>query len=100
MLYCENCGKLFESPDYAEDFESEYFGAIVHHFVSVCPYCRSDEIRTAEKCPICGEYHTGEDEVCDLCNDEIEEAIRELKEQAISGELNWDAFSEALAERL
>ena len=45
MMYCENCQTMFVSPDLALDFTSEYFGRTTHHYLAVCPYCRSEEIR-------------------------------------------------------
>ena len=100
MWYCEDCKKTFVEPDYTLDSVEEYWGAPCHTFISVCPYCGSDEIRTMNRCPICGEYHEGSDDVCDLCQEDITLTIRRIKDEVIAGGLEWDAYSEELAERL
>ena len=100
MMYCENCQTMFVSPDLALDFTSEYFGRTTHHYLAVCPYCRSEEIRKANACPICGEVHEGEDEVCESCEEFVEEVIRKLKNKAIGKSLDWDEFADELTRRL
>lgn len=48
MLKCR-CGTMFDSPDYVEDFSSEYFGRRVTHYMGVCPSCGSDDFEEMDK---------------------------------------------------
>ena len=100
MMYCEECGALFEYPDMTKDFEYEYEGGHYYKYIAVCPMCGSDEIRTANVCPICGETHEGEDDICDNCREEIDGIVADLVSKAIDMGMNWEALSDELAERL
>lgn len=99
MYKCLNCGAIFDCPDYEDDFSSEYFGRRVTHHISVCPDCRSDELDTAEKCQLCGEYHSGESDYCadceDLMHDYFDPVIAEIREMFGFDE---DRIKEALKE--
>jgi hypothetical protein len=99
MYKCLNCGAVFDYPDYEDDFTSEYFGRPVTHHISVCPECRSDELDTAERCQLCGEYHSGESDYCadcvDLIIDYFDSVIAEVSERFGYGK---DKIVEAIKE--
>lgn len=99
MYKCLNCGAVFDYPDYEDDFTSEYFGKSVTHHISVCPECRSDELDTAERCQLCGEYHSGESDYCadcvDLIKDYFDSVIAEVSERFGYGK---DKITEAIKE--
>lgn len=99
MYKCLNCGAVFDYPDYEDDFTSEYFGRSVTHHISVCPECRSDELDTAERCQLCGEYHSGESDYCadcvDLIKDYFDSVIAEVSERFGYGK---DKITEAIKE--
>lgn len=73
MYICVNCNEMFDSPNLTEDFTSEYFGSRIHHMISTCPYCGSDELDTAYRCVLCGEYHSGANDYCEDCDTVIHE---------------------------
>ena len=100
MMYCENCQTMFVSPDITLDFTSEYFGSTCRHYIAICPYCRSEEIRKANACPICGEIHEGDNDVCEACEEFMEEVIRKLKNKAIGKGYDWESFADELGGRL
>lgn len=99
MYKCLNCGAVFDYPDYEDDFTSEYFGRSVTHHISRCPECRSDELDTAERCQLCGEYHSGESDYCadcvDLIKDYFDSVIAEVSERFGYGK---DKITEAIKE--
>ena len=100
MMYCEECGAMFEYPDIKKDFECEYEGGRCYRYITVCPVCGSDEIRTANICPICQETHEGEDDICDNCREEIDGIVEELKSKSIDMGMRWEALADELVERL
>lgn len=104
MYKCDRCRSLFEYPDTALDFTSEYFGRTVNHYTIVCPDCGSDDIGHAYKCWICGQYHADDSEYCQDCvklADDLVSSFREtIKEQAISNGLNYDELYTYIAENM
>lgn len=75
MYKCLDCGEVFDTPKQGSDFKTEYFGKTVTHYISVCPNCGSDELDTAERCELCGEWHSGSLDYCAECEDIIHEYI-------------------------
>lgn len=78
---CMECGEVFDETD--AEFDIEYDsgegsrGGIVYSTM-VCPCCRSEDIEEAKECPICGEHHGGDDDICDNCAEEIRNAWDDL----------------------
>lgn len=66
MCYkCVDCGHATDELDfvkqdhpYGDTYASEEFG--------ICPLC-GGEVEEAKECSECGEYHTGEQDLCDAC---------------------------------
>lgn len=78
MTYvCDCCGYKTDEPEvveqrhpYGDTYASEYF----------LDYCRcGGEMKEGKSCPICGEYHAGEYEVCDECLEESAKNVSNLK---------------------
>lgn len=101
MLKCR-CGTMFDSPDYAEDFSSEYFGRRVTHYMGVCPSCGSDDYDEMDKCEICGEWIDPGEEVCECCKESIEDLASEIREKVrdLTQKTNYNEFMSHLIEEL
>lgn len=104
MYKCLNCGETFSSPDSVRDFESEYFGRTVTHYMNVCPSCGSDDFEEMDKCEICGEYIDAGSCLCENCKELIGDLASEIRgkvrEKAIVHKLNYDEFIRYLEEEI
>lgn len=80
---CRDCGNVFTEEDVITITENVPFGDtdIVCDYLGadLCPQCRSERIDEAAECPICGEWHTGCDDICDSCIEKKETALDEIK---------------------
>lgn len=101
MLKCR-CGTMFDSPDYVEDFDSEYFGRSVTHYMGVCPSCGSDDFEEMDKCEICGEWIDPGAEVCECCKESIDDLASEIREKVrdLTHKTNYNEFMSHLIEEL
>lgn len=93
---------MFDSPDYVEDFSSEYFGRRVTHYMGVCPSCGSDDFEEMDKCEICGEWIDPGAEVCECCKESIEDLASEIREKVRdrTHKTNYNEFMSHLIEEL
>lgn len=93
---------MFDSPDYVEDFSSEYFGRRVTHYMGVCPSCGSDDFEEMDKCEICGEWIDPGAEVCECCKESIEDLASEIREKVrdLTHKTNYNEFMSHLIEEL
>lgn len=102
MMFCMNCGRIFDDPRNVPDFTSEYFGEPVTHYISVCPGCGSDEIQEAVRCRICGEWST--DDICEYCEEEISGLVTDIRgligEKTAERDLDLSELITEIAERL
>ena len=103
MLKCR-CGTMFDSPDYVEDFSSEYFGRRVTHYMGVCPNCGSDDFEEMDKCEVCGEWIDPGEELCDNCRGLIKDIADEIRGKArymtLRYKLKYDEFMDHLIREL
>lgn len=80
---CNDCGKTFTEDEAIVAEERVPYGerSVVCDYlgVTMCPHCRSERFDEAAECPICGEWHTGCDDICDSCIEKIETALDEIK---------------------
>lgn len=79
MYICENCQQMFDSPNAVLDSDSEYWGANVHHYTSVCPNCGSDEFEEMDKCDVCGEWINPGEELCENCRELIKDIADDIR---------------------
>lgn len=82
MYICTDCRQTFDSPNCVLDSYSEYWGAIAHHYKSVCPHCGSDDFEEMDKCEICGEWIDPGAELCDNCRDLIKSIANDIRAKA------------------
>ena len=104
MYLCANCGRMFDSPDEVEDFTSEYWGATVRHYTTVCPNCGSDDFDEMDKCQVCGNDIPPGEKICENCHDLIRDVADSIKGNAryisLRYNLNYNEFIENLMEEL
>lgn len=104
MYLCANCGRMFDSPEEVEDFTSEFWGATVRHFTTVCPNCGSDDFDEMDKCDVCGEEIAPGEDLCENCRDLIRDISDDIKAKAryvsLKYKLNYTEFMEHLIEEL
>lgn len=78
---CAECGEIFDEDEaktiYERDTGEGGYGNVIWSY-DLCPFCGSEDLEEARECPICGEYHGGESDVCDTCLEDIETAWKEL----------------------
>lgn len=104
MYLCVNCGEMFDCPESARDFDSEYFGRSVTHYTDVCPQCGSDDIEEMDRCEICGEYIKQGEDLCEWCRELVKDLAYEIRnkvrEKSIVHKLKYNEFLEHLTEEL
>ena len=104
MYFCNECKGTFEEPKETEDFTSEYWGAVVHHTTTVCPFCGSEEIDEMNKCDICGEYIAPGVCICENCQGLIHDIVNETRRKAnytaLRFKLNFEELMYHIAEEL
>lgn len=104
MFRCQNCGQMFDSPNCVLDFDSEYWGATVHHYTSVCPCCGSDEYDEMGKCEVCGEWIDPGEGLCDNCRELIKDIADDIRGRAryvsLRYKLNYAEFISQLIQDL
>lgn len=91
MMYCQDCGSLFESAVSAKEHLVDHY----YQDVECCPNCGSDDIGKAEECELCGEPF-GEHEdgaslpVCPECREKIDKALSALADELDNGGVSRD----------
>ena len=104
MYICMNCQTMFDSPDSVEDFTSEFWGASVRHYASVCPNCGSDDFEEMDKCVVCGEWINPGEELCENCRGLIKDIADEIRGKArymtLRYKLKYNEFMDHLIREL
>ena len=104
MYKCSDCGSEFEAPNSVPDFTSEYWGARVTHYTSVCPSCGSDDYEEMDHCDICRTYIEAGTELCENCRELVEDLAGSIKdrcrEKAIVHRLEYTGLLDHLITRL
>ena len=69
MYYkCNDCGYVCEYDELETIVDRHPYGdTYAEERYVECPMCGSGDIDEATECSVCGEYHTGGDDVCDDC---------------------------------
>ena len=104
MFYCYDCGEFFEEPVTMYDGHGELDEGPIWEAYGACPYCESDQIDTARRCEICGEWTKPDEDVCDGCCLEVSLMVsavkRLIKKRADRYKLDYKAFMDHVIERM
>ena len=86
---CMNCGTLFKEGEgyYIEEKEKIDGRTYVTGVYEACPECKSEDLEEAVECPVCGEYHSTEDDdiICNDCRIRIEALWQEMLDKLEDG---------------
>ena len=98
MNICKHCEEIFSEPRIEDHWETAY-EATCPSKIAVCPHCGSDDIRTAQRCGLCGEWQ--EQEYCEECMDDLMRTLNNLglilmKQFAAKPEVVRDAILAAM----
>ena len=104
MYYCLDCGEMFEEPRTSSEQTGEFWGAPAWECFYSCPRCGSDEIDTADKCEMCGEWIPPDEELCDNCKEvlgaTVDYIMDYIRTDAEAYRLNKKEFKQRLIEAL
>lgn len=81
MYLCEACGNVFEEAS-VKVVKAPYSGERFREPEDVeafCPLCGSGDFEEAQKCPLCGKWHTGCDDACVECIALLEEQAARIR---------------------
>lgn len=77
MYYCNNCETFHDNgmlKEIVEGHGEPYY--METHFI--CGHCGSDEYEPADKCPICGDFKKKVDDICQGCENALNEFSTEF----------------------
>lgn len=99
MFRCQRCGTDFEEPKQVVDSVEEYFGRRVNMMINVCPECGYDEFDRLHRCRLCHEWHDGDDDYCETCEEILMEHVNDvLNELAERFKFEKEVVREAIKE--
>lgn len=86
MFYCKDCDTFFNEPNLRLYQDKDIWH---QSYISVCPFCKSDDITEAVKCAKCSEYvaEIEENGMCIKCVNELQMKALEFIKQFNSEEL-------------
>lgn len=80
MYHCDNCGRTFkETVTLTEETGVKVDGVKEVLTFETCPHCGNEMIRTADECPLCGEWETDKvprENYCLDCYNEMKDLLK------------------------
>lgn len=96
---CHSCESGFSEPEQWWTYGRSRFTHSPDALI--CPYCKSDDIETAEHCDKCGKVMFNKELTYGLCEDCIERYAEDHAEDYVKSDPDvWDAFAFYMHKRL